>query len=142
MCERLGLAIAGFRIQRDIDLQTFGTGSLGETPQLEVFKDGAQPDRDLAALNDVRGWSWVEIEHHHPRTRNISGQRERRVQLDSGQIGDPNQRGQIVHENVIHIALIAFAPYGYRLYPVGTVLRGILFEEELLIHAARVSLER
>ena len=139
--KRLSFVIAGFGVERNIDLQALRPRGLGKTLQVEVLENRAQPDCDLAALHDVRGRAGVEIENHHSRTFNIVRERKRRMQFDGGQVSDPDQRRQIVSENVIDIALVAFAPNGRGLYPIGAMLGSILFEERHLINAVWISFQ-
>src|SRR5580700_10348328 len=64
------------------------------------------------------------------------------MQLDRSQIRQPDQRSQIVSENVMDGAAVSPAPDGRGLYPVGAVLGGVLLVEEFLVHAVRIALAR
>ena len=68
----LGLVVASFRVQGNINLHAFRARGLRETLQLEMIEDRAQPHRNLTALNNVGGWAGVEIEDHATRAFNIS----------------------------------------------------------------------
>ena len=57
-----------------------------------------------------------------------------------GQIRQPDQRSQIVGQNVMDGALVSIAPDGRRLHPVGPVLRRILLIEKFLVHAVGIAL--
>src|SRR5437667_12838062 len=92
----LGLVVAGLGIQRNINLEAFRSRSFRKTFQAEMFEDRAQPYRYLAALDDVRRRPRIEIENYHPWTANIIRERKRRVQLNRGQVRQPNQRCQII----------------------------------------------
>src|SRR5579863_10256216 len=70
----LGDVITGGRIQRNIDLQTFGAGGLRKTLQSEVRENILQPDSDLATLHDIRGRSRIKIEDHAAWTQDVPGQ--------------------------------------------------------------------
>src|SRR5262249_40583210 len=115
--------------------------SFGEAFKLEMLKDGAQPDCDLAALHDVGRWSGIEIEDNGARTHDVTAERERRVQFDGGEIRNPDEGWKIVAKNVINVALIAVAPDGHGLHPVGSVLGGILFEERQFVDTVGIALE-
>ena len=56
---------------------------------------------------------------------------KRRMQFDAGQIRDPHQRRQIVRQNVIDVAMVAFAPDRRRLHPVRPMFGGILLEKSI-----------
>src|SRR5882762_10635304 len=98
-----------------------------------MLKDFSQPERYLAALHDICRRSWVEVENHHGRTTNIFRQSQRRVQLNRRQVSQPYQRGQIGCLNIMHSAIVAFAPDGHGPYPIGTVLGSVLFVEKLAV---------
>src|SRR5579863_4387638 len=63
------------------------------------------------------------------------------MKFDASEIRDPDKRGQIVRQNVIYIALIAFTPDRRGLYPVRTMFRRVLFEEEFFVHAFGIALQ-
>ena len=62
------------------------------------------------------------------------------MQLEGREVCHPDQRGQVIGQNVIHVALVAIAPDGRRLHPVGPVLRCVLLEEEFLVDAHGIPL--
>ena len=64
------------------------------------------------------------------------------MQLNRSQVRDPNQRRQVIAENVIHVTLIALAPDGYGLHPIRAMFGRILFEKRRLIDAIGVPLQR
>src|SRR5207248_11070675 len=49
---------------------------------------------------------------------------------------------KIVAENVVHVALIALAPNGHGLYPIGAVFGRVLLKERRLIDAIGITLQR
>src|SRR6202451_1266372 len=63
------------------------------------------------------------------------------MQFDGREIRDPNERGQIVRQNVIYVALVALAPDGYGLHPIWAVLGCVLLEEVLFVHALGIPLQ-
>src|ERR1035441_920117 len=63
------------------------------------------------------------------------------MKFDGGEIGYPNQAGEIVGQNIIDVSLIALAPDGNCLHPVGPVLGGVLLEETFLVNTPGVALE-
>src|SRR6266566_10154202 len=104
-----------------------------------MIENRAQPNCDLTALDDICWWARVKIKDHGSRTENVARQRKRRMKFDGGKIRNPDQRRQIVCENVIHVALISFAPNRCRLYPVRAVFSSVLFEEGQLVNAIRIT---
>src|SRR5213080_1780405 len=140
--ERLGLVVAGFRVQRNINLHALRAGCFRKALQLEMIEDRAQPQSDLTALNDVGGWAGIEIEYHAPRAFNISRQRKRWVQFNRRQVCHPDQRSQIVRENVVDVSLIALTPNRRSLDPVRAMLGGILLKKWRLVHAIWITLQR
>ncbi len=106
-----------------------------------MLEDLPQPDTDLGALHDI-GWrAGVEIEHHHGRAADFLRQRKRRVQLDRRQVRHPDNRRQIVGQNVIDGAAVAFAPDGRGLDPVRPMGGGVLFKKELAVYPVGISLQ-
>ena len=72
-----------------------------------------------------------------------SGAREQaRVQLDVGEVREPDQRGQIVGKAVIDALAAILAPDGRGLHPVRAVRRAALLVEELAVHAVGIALQR
>src|SRR6267142_5218468 len=105
-----------------------------------MVEDRADPESYLRALHDGGRWSGIEIEDDHGWLLDVRRQRERRMQLQRRQICNPDQRGQIVGENVIHGALVALAPDGCGLHPIGTMLGRALLKKILVIHAFGIAL--
>src|SRR6267154_2222534 len=62
------------------------------------------------------------------------------MQLQRCQVRNPHECGQVVGENVIDGALVAFAPDGRGLDPIGTMLGRVLLKKILVIHAFGISL--
>src|ERR1700678_1300614 len=136
----LGRFVVGGSVQRNVDLQSLGTGSFRKTLQSEVLEDLPQPEPYLAALQNICRRAWIEIEHHHGRASDVFRERKRWMQLNRRQIRQPNERGQIVSQNVVDGSAVSLAPDGSGLHPVGPVLRRVLLVEELLVHAVGVAL--
>src|SRR5437773_6608330 len=107
-----------------------------------MIKNRAYPDSDLSALHHVRRSPGIEIENQHGRRFDLFGQRKGGVKFNCSQICHPNQRGKIVGQNVIYIAIVAFAPDRHRLYPRGTVNRGVFLKEKWLVHSIGIALQR
>ena len=62
------------------------------------------------------------------------------MQFDRSQIRQPNQRSQIVGEDVVDGTAVSFAPDRRSLHPVGAVLGRIFLVEEFFVHAVRITL--
>src|SRR5271167_1789082 len=63
------------------------------------------------------------------------------MKFDASEIRDPDERGQIVRQDVIYVALVAFAPDRRRLYPVRTMFSRVLFEEVFFVHAFGIAFQ-
>ncbi len=137
-----GVFITGGTVERNVDLQSLGAGRLGKTLQPEVFEDFPQPHANLGTLHDIGGWSGIEIKNHHGGAFDLLCQRKRRMQFDGGQIRHPHHGREIVGQNVVHIAVVAFTPDGSGLHPIRAVLGGVLFKEELAVHAIGIAFQR
>ena len=53
------------------------------------------------------------------------------MELESGKVPEPHERGHVLTQAVIHVAVVASAPDGGCLNPRRTVLRAVLLVEEL-----------
>jgi hypothetical protein len=93
-------------------------------------------------MDDVSRSAWVEVKNHHRWTRYIIFARQRRVQLEVGEISSPYERWEIVSEAIMHYSLVAFAPHLGRLNPFGPMRWTILFVKKFALHAVRVPLHR
>src|SRR3989442_11408688 len=102
----------------------------------------AQHQPDPAALDDRRRRSWIEIEDQGSRLWELVAERERGVHLERGEIGEPYQRGQVLRKAVVHVAVVATAPYRRGLHPVRAVLGAVFLVEELSVDAVGISLQR
>src|SRR5437660_496961 len=99
------------------------------------MEDVPQPDRDLTALDDVRGRTGVEVEYERRGLREFFRQRKGRVQLERAQLRQPDKRGEVLGHAVEHVAVVAAAPDLGSLDPGRPVLRAVLFVEELPVDA-------
>src|SRR5580700_5074634 len=63
------------------------------------------------------------------------------MKFDASEIRDPDERGQIVRQDVIYIALVAFTPDRRRLYPLRPMFRGVLFKKVFFVHAFGIALQ-
>ena len=62
------------------------------------------------------------------------------MQLDVGQVRRPDQGGQILHQAIMHIALISFAPNLRRFHPGGPVSRAVLLVKKFTVYAIWIAL--
>ena len=92
--------------------------------------------RDAAALDDRRRRAGIEVEGDERRALGVVGQRQRGVQLEIGEVGQPHERGLVVGQDVVD------RPHARGLNPVGTVRWRVLLVEELRVDAVGVALER
>src|SRR6266852_5203966 len=140
MGKGLGLFVGRLCVQRDVDLHPFRAGGLGKTLHPEVVEDRTHPEADLRTLHDIGGWPGIEVEDHHGGRFDVRCERKRRMQLQRGQVGNPNQRWKIVRKNVIDGAAVALAPDRCRLYAIGTMHGRVLLEEVWMVHAFWITL--
>ncbi len=70
MRERLGLLVPHVRmVERHVDLYALRPGGFRERREPELLEQLTQPERDLAAFDDARRCSGVEVERDHRRAR-------------------------------------------------------------------------
>ncbi len=112
----------------------------GEALELPGLEQLAQQQRHVGALHDRRRRTRIEVERQRGGPRDVLGQRQRGVQLQVGEVGEPDERGQVARQREVDRALAGHDRHG--LHPVGPVRRGLLLVEELLVHAVRVALQR
>src|ERR1700737_1474198 len=62
------------------------------------------------------------------------------MQFNRCQVRDPYERGEIVSEKIVNGSLVALAPDGRGLHPVGAMLGGILFEKIFLVDSPGIAL--
>src|SRR5712691_3964131 len=102
----------------------------------------AQHQAHPAALDDGRRRSRVEIEDKRPWLGQLRGERQRGVEFQRRDLGEPHQRRQVLAQAVIHVAVVPAAPHGRRLHPRRAVLRTVLLVEELGVDSVGIALER
>jgi hypothetical protein len=107
-----------------------------------VLEGLAQAARHLGALDDRGRRARVEVEGDDRGRLDVVVERERRVQLEVGEVGEPHERRQVVAEAEVDRARVVAAPDRRRLHPVGPVARALLLVEVLAGDAVRVALER
>ncbi len=95
----------------------------------EVLEHSLQRQRHAAALDDRRRLAGVEVEHERRRSLGRLGQRERRVQFQRRQVGQPHERRAIVGEQVVDRLLLA--RQRDRAHPLRPVRRRLLLKERL-----------
>ena len=140
--ERLGLRVGRRRVERDVDLHALGARGLGERLEPEVLERLAQPQRHLGALDDRRRRPRIEVEGHDRRRGDVDGERERGVQLEVGEVGQPHERRQVVGEAEVDRARVVAAPDRRGHHPVRAVARALLLVEVGARDAVGVALER
>jgi hypothetical protein len=128
-----------------VQLQPLPARRLGQRREALGLQQRPQPLRHPAAVHDVGGRPGIQVEHQQVRPPDVGHPPLRDVQLEAGQVGRPDQRGQVVHHQVGHVAA---APSRARRRepggadPVRAVGGDVLLEERLPVDALRVALER
>ena len=97
--ERLGLVVGRRRVERDVDLHPLRARGLRERGQAEVVEDLAQlAARPRRTRRSSAGGPGSRSKASIVRRLDVGGQRERRVQLEVGEVGQPHERRQVVGE--------------------------------------------
>ena len=96
----------GRRVERHVDLHPLRPGGLGERDEPEVVERVAQPARHLGALHDRGRRAGIQVEGDHRRLLGRGRAAERRVQLQIGQVGEPDERGEVVAHAVGDVAAV------------------------------------
>ena len=138
--ERLRLPVGHLGVERDVHLEPLRARGLGEGLETDALEELAHPEPDLAAVHDRCGRSGIEVEHHHRRPIDRGGERERGVQLEVGEVGGPDERGNVVGQAEVDVALVVAAPDRRGLHPLRAVRGALLLVEELALDAVGVAL--
>ena len=64
------------------------------------------------------------------------------MQLDRGEVRDPDQRRQVLDHAIVDLAVVAVAPHGRGVNPLGAMAWALLFVEVLALDTVWVALER
>ena len=138
--EGLGLVVARLRgVERHVELHSLRAARLREALELQLLEDVTQPERHLRALDDGGRRARVEVERERGRALNVLRERQRRVELEVREVGEPDERGQVVREREVDRPPAGGHRHG--LYPVGPVGGRLLLVEVLLVDPVRVALE-
>ena len=140
--EALGLLVGGRHVERHVDLHPLRARGLREPLQPEVPEHLAQVQRHARALDDRGRRAGIEIEGEDRRRARIGRLRQRGVQLQVGEVGQPDQRRQVVGEHEVDRAPVGADRDRGRPDPVRPVAGRVLLVEELRVDAVRIALER
>ena len=121
------------RVERDVDLQPLGARGLRKRLQAEVLEHPLQPQPDAAALDDRRRRPRIEVEDHHRGRGQRLGAVHLGVQLQGGEVGEPDERRQVVADAELDDLLRQ--RHRRDRDPVGPVRRALLLEEALVLDA-------
>ena len=117
-------------VERHVHLQPLGAGRLDEARQAEVLEQALQPQRHAGSTRRTSAGAPGSRSNTIEVGRSgASAQRERRVQLDRGEVGQPHERRQVVGERVVD--RLAARGQRRRAHPVRAVRRRLLLEERL-----------
>ncbi len=131
---------------RRVQLQALAARGLGQRPQALVLEQRAEFLRHPAAVHHRGRQPGVEVEDEQ--IRFPAGKPPHRdVQLEAGQVGRPDQRRQVIDDQVADRGARLPRPRAARLHVLGTdpvrpVGGRVLGEERLGVDAFRVALER
>ena len=138
--ERLGVVVGHGGVQRHVQLHALGAGGLQVAVERELGEHVAQEHRHLAALGQAGRRAGVEVEREHGGGVGVLGQRQRGVQLQVGEVGEPDQGRQVVAEHEVDHAVAR--PDRLGLHPLRRVRRLLLLVEVARVHAVGIALER
>ena len=137
--------LGGHPGDRRVELQALAARGLGQRREAVRLQQRPQGLGHPAAVRDVRRGARVEVEDQQVGLADVGHPPHRDVQLEAGQVGRPDQRGQVVDDQVGDGA--AARPGAVRLDrggadPVRAVRGDVLLEEGLAVHPLGVALER
>jgi hypothetical protein len=136
--------LGGHAGDRGVELQALAAGGLGQRREALGLQQRPQVLGYPAAVHDVGRGARIQVEDQQVGTAQTGHPPLRHVQLQAGQVGRPDQRGQIIDHQVGDRG--APAPRAVRgdgrgADPVRTVLGDVLVEEGLAVDALGIALE-
>ena len=99
--ERLGVVVGDRGVERHVELHALRARGLREALQAELGEHVAQQHRHLAALGQRGRRAGVEVEGEHGGRVGVLGQRQRGMQLQVGEVGEPDEGRQVVAEHEV-----------------------------------------
>src|SRR5215472_8094313 len=140
-CKWLYDVIAQISIQRNINLQPFRARYLYERFQSQAREHLADKHRHMSAPQNVCAFSRIEIEHNLRGNTGVRYAMEEGMQLQTGQVGEPDQSGQVVDENVSDRAPVTMPRHRKTLHPLRRETGRVLLVKKFAADAIGVSLE-
>jgi hypothetical protein len=150
----LGLEVAGERVreplgpvvvvdlvvvERHVDLDALRARRLREALQAQLRERLAQHERHLAALAQAGPGPRIEVERHHARPVDVVHERQRRVQLEVGQVREPDQRREVVAD--AEVDRLRAQLDRLRAHPLRAVRGTLLLVEVPALDAVGIALE-
>ena len=123
-------------IERHVHLDALRARGLREALEADLLERVAQYVRHLAALGKAGGRTGIEVEGHDRRPVDVVYERERGVELEIGEVGQPDQRRQVVADAVVDLVDTLLA------HPLRRVRGAVLLIEVAGVDAVRIALER
>ena len=130
--ERPRLLVRVARAQRQQDVQARRPRRLRVARQLQLLEDAPERQRDLDDVGERRPLG-VEVEHQPVGPVERLQPRGPQVQRDRAGVGDVAQRLDVVHDEVVDVALDALGPDALGVHPRGHPRRRVLLEEGLAL---------
>ena len=139
--------VGGHRDDRRVDLHPLRATRLGVGREAVRRQLLAQHHRDPGALHHRRRRPRVQVQDEEVRAAHRAPGADGplgHVQLERGQVGGPDERGEVVDHDVVDGLAVLAAP-GHRQPhgpdPLRRAAGGVLREEPLAVHTVRVALE-
>jgi hypothetical protein len=136
--------LGGHAGDRGVQLQALAAGGLGQRREALGLQQRPQVLRHPAAVHDV-GWrAGIQVEDQQVGPTELGHPPLRHVQLQAGQVGRPDERGQVVHHEVGYRGAAAARAVRGDLGgadPARAVFGDVLLEEGLAVDALRVALQ-
>ena len=136
--------LGGHAGDRGVQLQALAAGGLGQRREALGLEQRPQVLRHPAAVHDVGRRARIQVEDEQVGLAEPGHPPLRHVQFQAGQVGRPDERGQVVHDEVGHRGAAAARAVRGNLGgadPVRAVLGDVLLEEGLAVDALGVALE-
>jgi hypothetical protein len=137
---RAAVVVHALGVERDVHLDALRPRRLREALEAEPPERVTEDAGHLAALGEATARARVEVERHERRSLHVRDLRQRRVQLEVGQVREPDDRRQVVADaevDELRAHRHSLAPD-----PIGSMGRTLLLVEVPALDTVGIALER
>jgi hypothetical protein len=127
--EGTGLLVGDLGVEGEINLHALPTGYLREPLDPERPEELSDPQCNLAALDQSRRRSRIEVEDEDGWLLHSRRLRQRGMELEGGELCHPGQRRPVLAQAEVDLARAPVDVDRRRLHPFGAVLGAVLLEE-------------